>query len=126
MMKRWNNHGPEQYSITPIFHHSISLAELAQEPQIILKKEPDIVDAVFQHGNALHSHAEGEAGNLFRVITDEAKNRGINQAGTEYFQPAGAFANAAGLPRRAGATTAANQTLDVDLSARFSERKETR
>ena len=72
---------------------------MAQKPEIILKEQPDIVDAIFQHGDTLHAHAKGKAGNFLRIIADELKNRRIDHAGAENFEPAAGFADPAGLSR---------------------------
>jgi hypothetical protein len=37
------------------------LPKLFQEPNIALKKQLNIVDAVFQNRNPFHAHAEGES-----------------------------------------------------------------
>src|SRR5687767_9299077 len=36
--------------------------ELLEEPQVVLVEEPDVVDAVADHGHAVDPEAEGEAG----------------------------------------------------------------
>jgi len=111
------------YSNTPSLHLS---TELSQKPEIILKKQPDIVDTVFQHGDALHAHAEGEAGNFFRIVADEFENRRIDHAGAEDFQPAGPFADMAPLTFGTRARTLTKEAMNINFSARFGEWEKTR
>src|SRR5580658_1572178 len=71
---------------------SRSSRELSQEAHIVLKENLNVVDLVFQHGEAVDAHAEGEAADFFGVVVDEAVDGGIDHACTEEFDPAGAFA----------------------------------
>src|SRR5438093_388286 len=117
-------------TITPVLLHSTTplvkfLTELSQKSQVVLKKQPDIVDPILQHGDSLYPHAESESRKLLRIVADKTKHLGIDHTGTENFQPARRFAHPASLPFQNRSFAAANQTLDVDLSARFGERKET-
>src|SRR6185436_3180652 len=49
--------------------------ELLQEAQVVRVEEADVVDAVAHHGHALDAQAEGEAGDLFRVVDDAPEAR---------------------------------------------------
>lgn len=117
-MECWNN---ELKPTIPKF----ALTELSQKSQVVLKKQPDIVDPILQHGDSLYTHAESESRDFLRIVADKTKHLGIDHTGAKNFQPARRFANPAGLPFRNRSLAATNQTLDVDLSARFGERKET-
>ena len=57
------------------------LGELAQEPNVSVKEQLYIVDAVLHGGEAVEAHAEGEAAHLLRVVSDVAVERGIDHAG---------------------------------------------
>src|SRR5581483_8584565 len=121
--KKCRNEKPAPSSRPP---RTSNLTELSQESQVVLKKQPNVVDAVLEHGDALHAHAEGEAGDLFRIVADESKNRRIDHAGAEDFEPAGGFAHAARLSVLESAAAAADDALNVDLGARLGKRKKAR
>src|SRR5918996_6014871 len=125
-MECWSIDSETHHSSTPILHRVMFLPELSQESQVVLKKEPDVINAVFEHGDPFHPHSEREARNLLRVVTDKTKDLRIDHAGTQNFQPAGCLANPAGLPFRTYSLAATNDTLDINLGARFSERKKAR
>ena len=93
--------------------------ELLQEAQVVLVEQPDVVDAVLQHRDALHADAEREPGDLLRVVADGFEHRRVDHAAAENLEPAGVLADAAA---RAAAALAA----DVDLRARLGVRKEAR
>src|SRR6266850_2861719 len=122
MLECWNN---ELKPLVQLFQSNFFLTELSQNPQIILEKQPDVVNPILQHGDSLYTHAEGETRDFLWIVADKTEHLGIDHTGTENFQPARRFANPAGLPFRNRSFAAANQTLDVDLGARFGERKET-
>src|SRR5258707_5109081 len=102
---------------------SFSSRELSQEAHIVLEKDLDVVDAVLEHGQAIHAHAEGEAANFLRVVVHEAINGGIDHARAEEFDPAGAFALAAGCTGGSCSATAAKNARDIELHGRFGGRK---
>src|SRR5579883_3119049 len=52
--------------------------ELAQEAQIIAGEETNLVDVVLQYGDALHTHAEGEASIAFGIIANLAQQFGMD------------------------------------------------
>src|SRR6266849_460666 len=57
--------------------------KLTQETHVVLKKYLDVVNAVFQHGQAIDAHAEREAADFFRVVVHEAVDGGIHHARAE-------------------------------------------
>src|SRR6267378_2609209 len=67
------------------------LRELAEEADVVLEKDLDIVDAVLEHGEAIDADAEGEAADLLGVVVYEAVDGGIDHAGAEEFDPGRAF-----------------------------------
>src|ERR1700722_710224 len=97
--------------------------ELAEKADVVLKENLDVVDLVFQHGQAVDAHAEGEAADFFGVIVDEAVDGGVDHAGTEEFDPTGAFALGASAATCGRATAAAEDAGDVEFDARLGKRK---
>src|SRR5712664_868492 len=91
--------------------------ELLQEPQIVFVEQPDVVDAVLQHGHALEPEAERETGNLLRVVADGLEDGRMHHAAAEDLEPPRVLA---GPAARAGAALA----TDVDLGARLRVREE--
>ena len=67
---------------------------------IVFGEQPDVVDAIAEHGEALDAHAPGVAGVDFRVDAAVFENFGMDHAGADDFKPAGVFAEAAALCRR--------------------------
>src|ERR1039458_7695103 len=66
----------------------ISSNKLAQKPHIARIKAADFADAVLHHRDALDAHAEGESGDLFRVVGGllfgrEGEDRGVNHTATK-------------------------------------------
>src|SRR5260370_28757423 len=90
---------------------------------MVLEKELDVIDAVLEHGQAIHAHAEGESADLFCIVIHEAINGGIDHARAEEFDPAGAFALAAGCAGGSRAAASAKNAGDVEFHGRFRERK---
>ena len=86
-------------------------------------------DAVLDHGDALDTHAEGEACDLFGVVNvvggvclaafggDGGEDGGVDHAAAEEFDPAGVFALAA-------AFAAAEDAGDLDVGGGFGEGEE--
>src|SRR5580692_12509327 len=68
------------------------LRKLAQEADVVLEKDLDVVDLIFQHGETINAHAEGEAARFFGVVVDEAVDSRIDHACAEKFDPACPFA----------------------------------
>ena len=90
--------------------------EFAEEADIVLKVEAEILDLPFEHGDALHTHSESESGVLLGVDAAGFQYVGVNHAGTHNLQPAGALADIAAL-------AAADVAADVHLGARLGEGK---
>src|SRR5271168_5187562 len=65
--------------------------KLFQEADVVLEKDLEVVDAVFEHRQAVHAHAEGEAVHFFGVVVDEAVDGRVDHTGSKKFDPAGAF-----------------------------------
>src|SRR6185436_11180580 len=97
--------------------------ELAEEADIVLKKDLDVVDLVFEHGQAIDAHAEGEAADFFGVVVNEAVDGGIDHASAEELDPARAFALGASTAAGACAGAAAEDAGDVEFDARLGERE---
>ena len=93
-------------------------SELGEKAQVVFVVEADVVDAVFQHGNALHAHAKGKAGIDIRIITHLGEHRRVDQPGTQDLQPARLFADPAAL-------AAAHDAGDVHLGAGLGEGEKT-
>src|SRR5438105_9489423 len=90
-------------------------------------EELDIVNAVLQHGNAVHAHAEGEAADLVRIVAigfNEAEDIRINHAAAEELDPSAGFAEPAILGRAEFASAATFEAGNLHVRARFSEGKE--
>ena len=58
--------------------------ELLEEPDVVFEKQPNVIEAGFQHGYALDSHAECETGVNLRIVTDKTVQLGIVHAGAKY------------------------------------------
>src|SRR6476660_7071640 len=95
---------------------SPSQRELFQEPEIVLEEQPDVVDAIFQHGDPIHPEPEDEAGEGLGVVADGAQHIGVNHTGAAHFQPSGLLAGPATSAR-------AEDTADVELRSGLDERE---
>src|SRR5207245_4159310 len=76
------------------------LPKLLQKPHIPLEEQLQIVDAIYQHGHAVHAHAKREAGNLLRVVTvvvHELENVSVKHAAAKDFYPSRLLAGTARL-----------------------------
>src|SRR2546427_6294367 len=62
-------------------------SKLFQKPQIILVEQPDVVDAIADHGDALDAEAEGPAGPHFRIVADVFEHLRMHHAATGNLQP---------------------------------------
>src|SRR2546423_4071198 len=65
-------------------------SELAQEPDVVLPEQADVVDRVQEHGDPLRSHTEREAAHLVGVVTAVSEHGGMHHAGAHDLEPAGA------------------------------------
>src|SRR5690625_1746280 len=61
--------------------------KLMQKALIVFVKQTNIVDAVFQHRDALDSHAKCEPIHLFRIVADHFQHFRMHHARSEYFNP---------------------------------------
>jgi len=107
----------------------VALGELFEEAHIAGVEVADVGDAVEHHRDALDTHAEGKAGDLFGVVGvvgwvyfsalcgDGGEDGGVNHAAAEELDPAGVLALAA-----AGA--AAEDAADLDVGTGFGEGEE--
>ena len=97
------------------FHSAFSsllFVELPKEPQVVLKHQADVVDAVLEHGDPLDADAEGDARVDLGVDVAVAQHLLVDDAAAQNFDPAGVLAEAAAL---AVAFKAADVHLDAGL-----------
>ena len=64
-----------------------SASELPQKPQIVLKQQPDIGDAVFPHSEPFDAEAERPAGIFFAVDSDGVENIRVNHTAAADLDP---------------------------------------
>ena len=57
-----------------------SSRKLFEKAQIVFEEQPDVVDAVPQHGYPLDAHAEGPARDRFRIIADVTQDLRMDHA----------------------------------------------
>src|SRR5262245_13946673 len=98
------------------------LHELSKETDVPLKEQLYIINSVFQHCDTFHTHAEGEAGSLARVVAvalHELENVGIDHAAPQQLDPATHLAKPASL-------AAAFEAGHLHVSAGFGEGEERR
>ena len=86
----------------------------AQELQVVLEHQADVVDAVFQHGDALDAYAEGETRILIRVNVAVLQHLAVDNTAAQNFDPAGVLAQGAAL-------AAALKAADIDLHTGLGE-----
>ena len=72
--------------------------ELAEEAGVVLDEEPDVLDAVLDHGEAVEAHAESVAGKFGGIeggvataFVDRFEDSGVDHAATGDFDPLGSF-----------------------------------
>src|SRR5215467_101281 len=76
------------------------LCKLLQKPYIALEEQLDVVYAVLQNCDPIHTHSKGEACDLFGIIVvvfHELEDIGIHHATAENFDPAGLLAGTTGF-----------------------------
>src|SRR5260370_16644808 len=86
-----------------------------------MEKGLDIVDAVFEHGQAIDADAEGEAADFFGVVVHEAIDGGIDHARAEKLDPGRAFAFRAVSAARRCAGAAAEGARSAKFDRGFGE-----
>ena len=107
--------------------HGRITSELPQEAQVVLVEEPDVVDAVLEHRDALDADAEGEAAcTASGIVADGAEHRRDGSCPQPRIssQPVALQTRHGAVARAARA--AADHAADVDLGARLGEREEAR
>src|SRR5687768_17313717 len=77
---------------------SVVCLELSQEPQVVPVEEPEVVDAVAEHGDALRPHAEGEAAVLVGVYAAVHEHLRVDHPRAHDLQPACVLARPAARP----------------------------
>src|SRR5437867_13350053 len=70
----------------------IGYREMPPKADVVLEKDLDIVDAVFEHCQAVDADTEGESADSFGVIVHETVDGRIDHAGAEEFDPGCALA----------------------------------
>ena len=91
-------------------------AELGEEAEVVLEVVAEVIDLPFQHGDALESHSESEAGIFLRVYARCLQHVRIHHAASQNLQPAGSFADVA-------AFAMADVAAYIDFRGRFRERE---
>ena len=86
--------------------------ELSQETQVVLIEQPDIINAVFEHGNTLNTQSKGKATVLLGIVAHHLKDFRVDHSGSENLQPAGLFTDPAPF-------AAADHATDIHLGLRF-------
>src|SRR5437016_5321332 len=86
--------------------YTFPFLELLQKTEIVFVKEPNVIDAIPNHGDALDAEAKGPAGPDFRVVADVFKDLGMHHAAAGDFQPFLAH-------------FARQRTAEINLEARF-------
>src|SRR5258708_21534039 len=90
------------------------LGKLFQEPDIILKKHLNIINAVLQHRETVHAPTESKTAHFFCVVMHKAVHRRIDHPRPKKFDPTCAFAFSARLAPGAGSPTAAKKSLPIE------------
>src|SRR3990172_568767 len=62
--------------------------ELLEKPQIVFEEQPQVVDAIAQHGQPLDPTAKGESDVALRVEAEVVHDVWMHLPGSGYFQPA--------------------------------------
>src|SRR5258708_16975844 len=87
-----------------------------QEAQVVAGEQPDVVDAVAQHGDPLDAQPEGEAAIFVGIVANIAQHARINLAGAAHLEPAAVLTDAA-------AAATADDAVYVELGAGLRERE---
>src|SRR5215471_17003414 len=90
--------------------------KLFQEPHVILKQQPNIIQAVHQSAHAIDSEPKSKAGVFMWIDIDRAQHVRVDHARTTELNPAGVLADAA-------TGTATLEATEIKLGAGFGERK---
>src|SRR5437773_2035135 len=95
----------------------IGSRELPEEAQVVLEEQPQIVDAVLQHRDALDAHPECPAGEFLRIVADILQDPGMHHPAAENLEPAPLLAQPAPVP-------VAEEAHHVHLGRGLREREE--
>ena len=90
--------------------------KLTQEPKVVFKKQADVVDPVFEHGDSFDSHTQGISGVSAAVDTAQIEHIRVYHSATENLYPSGMFTDVTTL-------AATDVTCDIHLGARLCERE---
>ncbi len=105
----------------------MALSKLLQKPHVPIEEQLNVIHALLQNRDAVHAHAEGEAGDLFRIVTHKAEHIRVHHAAAQQFDPAALLAvpAARSLPFAAAEDTA-EQHLGAGLGKGEKRRTEAR
>ena len=90
--------------------------KFAQEADVVLREHAEVADAIFQVGDALHTHAKGIAAVGLAVDAALFEDVGIHHAAAQNLYPSGVLAEAT-------AFATADEAGDVHLCRWFCERE---
>ena len=76
---------------------SMSRLKFFEEANIVLGEHTEVLDTVFQVGDAFDAHTESEARVYLAVDAASFEHIGVNHTATQNFHPTGAFAECAAL-----------------------------
>ena len=71
--------------------------KLTQEPKVVFKKQADVVDPVFEHGDSFDSHTQGISGVSAAVDTAQIEHIRVYHSATENLHPSRMLAEATTL-----------------------------
>src|SRR5260370_7725118 len=95
--------------------------ELSQEAQVVLEEQPEVVDPVLEHRDALDPHAERPPGDLLGVVADVPQHLRMHHPRAQDLDPAALLAQPAA---RAAAHEPPPPTPAPPLSTRHIPRPE--
>jgi len=91
--------------------------ELSEKSNVVFKQQPDVIDAIAEHGDPFHPDPEGKTRVLLRIVTHMSKNFRMDHPAAQDFHPPGVRTDPA-------AFSAAHNAPHVHFSAWFREREE--
>ena len=97
-----------------ILYYILYRLKLFQKPQVIFKEQAQVVDLIFEHGNAFYSHSESESSVFCAVNATVFQYIRVNHSAAQDFYPSASFADVA-------AFSAADVARDIHLGAGFCE-----
>src|SRR5688500_15580114 len=97
---------------------SVAGSELAEEADVVLDEQADVVDAVLAHGDPLDAEAEGPAGVFFGVDAARLEDVGVDHPAAAELDPlAAVFEPDVHLGRRLGEGEEAGAEPDFGVRA---------